>query len=358
MKTSSKFRSLLSLSALVAASVAVAAPSYQVIQIGNLAGYEDGRAMAINNHNVVTGTSYSGSTNRPWLFSETDGMTPLGFDFGQEFFAYDIADTNLVAGYSEGWQHGVRLKPGQAIGWGDLPGYDQTSARGINNLGAMVGAAWIQDTARALRLNANFTYTLLPTLNVNEDSSAVRVNDAGVAVGHSSGNAVFWTAANTLINLHALLPNGTVFSSAQDINEAGWITGHFHDANLKFRGFRFNLETGMTFFNPLDNDTYVNASAINIHGQIVGRSRRNPYVGLMEAFIYDGTSTVSLNSLIDPNSGWVLNEATDINDNGYIVGKGTFQGVTTNFMLKPVPEPTTLIALGLGATTLLRRRHR
>ena len=57
-----------------------------------------------------------------------------------------------------------------------------------------------------------------------------------------------------------------------------------------------------------------------------------------------------LNSLILPGSGFVLNNAYDISDTGYIVGDGTLNGVDTAFLLTPtaVPEPGSIVLFGVG----------
>jgi hypothetical protein len=67
---------------------------------------------------------------------------------------------------------------------------------------------------------------------------------------------------------------------------------------------------------------------------------------------------VDLNSLISPTSGWVLEQANAINDNGQIVGFGTIDGETHGFLLTPVPEPGSLSLLAVGGVALLRRRSR
>jgi hypothetical protein len=73
---------------------------------------------------------------------------------------------------------------------------------------------------------------------------------------------------------------------------------------------------------------------INSSGQVVGGGSR--------AFYYDATTgVVDLNTLIDPDSGWVLWEARAINDLGQIVGAGDFNGQRHAYLLTPVPEPST-----------------
>jgi hypothetical protein len=82
------------------------------------------------------------------------------------------------------------------------------------------------------------------------------------------------------------------------------------------------------------------------------------------AFLWNGSQMLDLNNLIDPNSGWVLEEAYGINNMGQIAGIGTHNGLQRSFILTPnstaVPEPGTwalLAGLTAGAG-LLVRRHR
>jgi probable HAF family extracellular repeat protein len=74
------------------------------------------------------------------------------------------------------------------------------------------------------------------------------------------------------------------------------------------------------------------------------------------AFAYSDGQMIDLNSLLPIDSGWVLEQAYGINNQGDIVGTGTFDGQQEAFLLDPpqfavkaVPEPATagLIALGL-----------
>jgi probable HAF family extracellular repeat protein len=59
-------------------------------------------------------------------------------------------------------------------------------------------------------------------------------------------------------------------------------------------------------------------------------------------------------------TGWSLTDATAINDAGQIVGYGSNpQGVTSAFILTPVPEPEAYLMMGVGvclAGVIARRR--
>jgi probable HAF family extracellular repeat protein len=64
---------------------------------------------------------------------------------------------------------------------------------------------------------------------------------------------------------------------------------------------------------------------------------------------------VDLNSLIDPQSGWVLASASGINDSGQITGTGIYQGQTHAFLITPpsVPEPSPPLLIVVGVLCLV-----
>jgi probable HAF family extracellular repeat protein len=73
------------------------------------------------------------------------------------------------------------------------------------------------------------------------------------------------------------------------------------------------------------------ADGINASGQVVGSATTT--ANESHAFLYSGGVMYDLNKLIPAGSGWILQEATAINDAGQIVGNGRYNGASRAFRL-------------------------
>jgi probable HAF family extracellular repeat protein len=82
---------------------------------------------------------------------------------------------------------------------------------------------------------------------------------------------------------------------------------------------------------PGDASSY--ASALNVFDIVVGTSTSSD-LEVNRAFVWTKrTGMIDLNTLLPPDSGWTLTNATGINIFGQIVGNGTINGQTNAFLL-------------------------
>lgn len=237
-------------------------------------------------------------------------------------------------------------------------------------------------------LRTGTTTTILPTIN-NGGTRAFALNDAGVVVGVSNGQAFKWKSgdasltplgfngpafginsagdivgannqryrASTGTSSSFGLPAGAASGTARDINDSGAIVGSaFYMSDFSMRAYVFK-DNDFTLL-PSLGGRMSEALAVNNGGVVVGYSYISPTGFEPHAFAYHNGQVVDLNSLLPANSGWMLKEAYGINDNNEVVGYGTFNGVTSGFLLTglPVPEPTALALLALGGLAMMRRR--
>jgi probable HAF family extracellular repeat protein len=137
-------------------------------------------------------------------------------------------------------------------------------------------------------------------------------------------------------------------SGAEGINDNGQIVGESYSQAVGTHAVEFTPD-GVKDLGTLGGVS--SARAVNDLGQVVGDS-----YGAFghHAFVTDlqGGPMVDLNTLIPPNTGWVLFEATGINNAGQITGTGQLPGYDNIHAYLLTPEPPALapviIALQAG----------
>ncbi len=186
-------------------------------------------------------------------------------------------------------------------------------------------------------------------------STARALNAAGTVVGWST---VGGKDSGPILPFHAFLwqPNtrrmrdlGTVpghrNSYAYSINNSGQIVGvaennspgsfGFFGASVMAKqviGVLWSAKT-KTALSPLPGDTGSAAWGINNAGVIVGQSVDSK--GTIRACLWRNQKPVDLNTLLPGGSGWTLTRASALNNKGWIVGAGNWNGKIHAFLLMP-----------------------
>jgi probable HAF family extracellular repeat protein len=221
----------------------------------------------INSTGSVAGySSYSGAaTDKYHAFrwdSGTQMMTDLGTLGGDDSRAYAVNNGNIVVGSSMNgsssynrafkWSGGVMTDLGLLQQWSQNGTPVGAEAYGVNNLGDVAGGSFyvagIHDTAiwHGAIWKAGGTVVDLGNLGQGGDwSQAFDVNDGGLAVGwanttfgDSPKHAFVWYGSGSIQDLNNLLVNGGgwLLTSATKINSSGQIVGYGTHNGLP-RGF-------------------------------------------------------------------------------------------------------------------------
>jgi len=351
---------------------------YKVTLIEPTVDFEKSRSMGINNSGQIIGRFYNWDDltetprdDRAFLWDPENGISILTSLDGRSG-TWDLNDSGFVSGWSfnsSGFERAVRWdSSGETII--DIGAFTNTnpdphlvgnssSAYRLNNLGFVVGLADIPNDDNTFIPYHAFLYedamgiADLGTLTTaypewqNGYSIAYDITSNSTVVGtahsHDGYNwsllPFIYTVADGMqpLSINPAYSDTSYEWYAVAINESGLIGGMvITDTNRRPHYWSDASSTAVEIALPAqfpNGEVY----AVNEQGQMVGDMYESDDADALEhAFLFDIENGLrDLNDLIPPNSGWVLNYALDINDNGQIVGFGNFNGEERGFLLDP-----------------------
>ena len=326
------------------AALALAVPAASRAQSGytliDIAGpnFANPHVSSINNRGQVAGTFQLTSNHsvRACIYANGN-LTVLSPQDADGSNGFVINDSGQVAGYGDLpgsigiqvvlWTNGIPAELGTLGGsW--------IIIHGINNHGQVAGCDRLYGTSstRAV-LWTNGIPQDLGTLG-GASGVAYGVNDSGQATGYAAINSTpayyaFRYANGVMTRLDSL---GGTKNCGDAINASGQVAGYsYFKGNSVFHAALWN-GTAITDIGAFDGGNS-EAMGINASGDVVGYSF-DAQINVA-AFLYTGGRMIDLNTLVPPGEDWQLQIASGINDNGWIVGQGHHNGVSTNFILKP-----------------------
>ena len=247
-------------------------------------------------------------------------------------------------------------------------GGSYSTATGINSSGAVAGVSSMKgDSSTHAFLYSGGSLTDLGTLG-GDSSSSAGINDAGQVTGQSvtkeGQTHAFLATAGKMVDLGTL---GGTASFGYGINNQGTVVGQSYTTSDAAAHAFISANGMMTDLGSLTGFKGSVARSINSDGVIVGNAygKVDPSTKafVQHAFSYQNGVMKDLNDALPAGSGWVLTEASSINDLGQIAGFGTLNGVRSAYLLNAtalnaVPEPSTLVAFALVGLGLGYRKFR
>ena len=304
-------------------------------------------------------------------------------------FPLAINASGTVVGYSG--SHAFSYASCHINDIGLLPGGASAAATAINNDGSIAGYAVGSDKAtHAVSWHDGSIHLLEPGTVYR--SEALAINGPGKVAGYQFNGQVAYATA-FVDDLPVVVPSDDdpVYSWAAvevvtGINSSNQLTGYrpiYNNLNQFIAMIGLVTPAGSTSWTrvtpPTGYGPYVYPWAINEGGAVAGWSFNNGTIpraflstnpasaarnlgtlggtssqafglnnarwvvgtsttatGTSAAFLFDGTTMINLNTTLVGGAGWVLTEATAINDYNQIVGYGYYNGTFGGFLLTPV----------------------
>jgi probable HAF family extracellular repeat protein len=321
--------------------------AYTITDLGTLGGVYSA-AYDINNAGQIVGssTTIASGSGAPfvspfiWQDGRMTGLETLGI-------AYAINEAGQIAG-----QASESREPGAAsyaFLYGDKRlnrigafGPGRVATMGINDAGQIVGSVASAQGAVAhsgVVWESGASKALPPLGEVAAVSNSGQIAGTAADQGKPQAAVLYDQRTGNVQQLGYVNPQ--FMSVATAINDAGVVAGSGGRSNRAWQAFIWK-DGKLTPLPDLGEFRHSMAYAINRDETIVGLvstvSPPDPSPVRKRAVMWREGRAIDLNTLLPPNSGWVLEEARGINDKGQIVGSGTINGQTHAFLLAPTHQ--------------------
>jgi probable HAF family extracellular repeat protein len=243
---------------------------------------------------------------------------------GRNAFAINVNDRGQVIGSSE---NGVR---------------DSTCSSGTPNQVTRFEAVLWQSNGKPQELlplpgdTVGFAFGINNKGQVTGGSGSC--SDTALPPATNGRHAVLWERDGTPIDLGDL--GGGAFNVATSINNRGEVAGTSLSAkDGVVHAFLWTKETGMQDYGAFPGAFLTVppcCNTLNDRGEMAGFAI-DPN-GNSRALVWVNKVPVDLNTLIPQNSGWYLQAAESVNDDGQIAGYGLIDGNVHAFLAMPVRD--------------------
>ncbi|MCX6377211.1 MAG: PEP-CTERM sorting domain-containing protein [Armatimonadetes bacterium] len=216
--------------------------------------------------------------------------------------------------------------------------------RCINTNGQMAGTIGFVSPYQTFVWDTTSGITYLPMIGY-ENSYPMGISDSGVVAGtvrlpDHTGRAFVWTAQSGMTILFPDDPS----NAALAISTGGLLLGASSLGGGAAELFIWSAASGKVTIGISTDERPLWPMAVNDRGQVAG-TMWSPGEGQENAFVWDPETGIT-----------ILGEgrACDINNSGWVVGSQGDSQTSRAVLWEPVPEPSSLVALGMGILSLAR----
>lgn len=330
-----------------------APPRYTIAALGTIKDFPSTAALALNAKGVIVGQAVQdpafGFGGRAVIYRSGKLRALIKGEKDSSSTAQDInADGQIIVNTNSLTSTHVLLWEGDE---GIEISQEGAAVYGyaINDAGTVVGSISNpgDDPSIVPYTWSDGEFTILDLLPDSFGGAAVNVNADGLVVGYTeqaneSGGHVIQALAWVDGELTELGALGGDSSIALGVNAAGQIVGRSTVEGVEYLESAGTHATLWENGEPSDLGTlgdgeYSSASAINANGDIVGRAAvTSGDTATTHAVLWHGGEIYDLNNLIEGDTDVELDNAWDINDNGFIIATANVDGAPQSFLLEPV----------------------